>query len=375
MTGLDLDALAAPIGEDAACGPNLEYDQAFFDLDILATRRDEQQVGDSVLEAEEPDWKAVRRSALELLERSRDLRVVAQLAKAALNLEGLPGFSESLQLAARLLDEQWDGVHPQLDAEDDNDPTMRINVVGGFADPVEILPKLRHIPLVESRLGSFSLRDVRLALGEEQPHEGESPTSETTLAGAFADADAGAQVARAEAVIAALEATNSILSSFVSNLDAASTPDLDGLSKLLTEMLRAFERFGSAATAGAESDGTESDGPRAGPESSGNGFDASADPSGAAAGTAAPHRQGFSGAVQSRADVVRALDAICTYYATAEPGSPLPILLQRARRLVEADFLTIIQDVAPDGYTQAQAMLGVSETPADDGWGTAGEEE
>ena len=370
MSGLDLDALAAPVGEDAACGPNLEYDQAFFDLDILATRRDEQQVGDSVLEAEEPDWKAVRSSALELLERSRDLRVVAQLAKASLNLEGLPGFSESLQLAARLLDEQWDGVHPQLDAEDDNDPTMRINVVGSFADPVEVLPRLRHTPLVESRLGSFSLRDIRLALGEEQPHEGESPASETTLAGAFADADASAQVARAEAVIAALEATNRILASFTSNLDAASTPDLDALSKLLTEMLRAFERFGSAAAEGGENDGDET-----GAESSGNGFDASADGQATASGTAAPRQQGFDGAVHSRADVVRALDAICTYYATAEPGSPLPILLQRARRLVEADFLTIIQDVAPDGYTQAQAMLGVSETPVDDGWGTADEEE
>lgn len=367
MSGLDLTALVSPLGEDAACGPNLEYDQAFFDLDALATRRDEQQVGDAVLEAEEPDWKAVRNGALALLEKSRDLRVVVQLAKASLNVEGLPGLSESLQLAARLLDEQWDAVHPQLDPEDGNDPTMRINVVGGFADPVEILPKLRHIPLVESQLGSFSLHDVRLALGEEQPHEDESPTSETTLASAFASAESGAQVARAEAVIAALEATNGILATFASNIDAASTPDLDQLSKLLTEMLRAFERFGSAAAEGADGSGAET-----GTEPSGNGFDSSAD---GQAATAAPRRQGFDGAVHSRADVVRALDAICAYYSTAEPGSPLPILLQRARRLVEADFLTIIQDVAPDGYTQAQMMLGASDAPADDGWGTAGEDE
>lgn len=64
------------------------------------------------------------------------------------------------------------------------------------------------------------------------------------------------------------------------------------------------------------------------------------------------------GTIQSREDVVRALDRICEFYARTEPSSPVPMLLQRARRLVDKSFLEVLRDLVPDGLNQAMIFQG-----------------
>jgi len=89
----------------------------------------------------------------------------------------------------------------------------------------------------------------------------------------------------------------------------------------------------------------------------------------AAAGTDSPEAAGaaqagasapMTGAITSRADVVRALDKICDYFAQNEPSSPIPLLLQRAKRLVSKSFVEIVQDLAPDGIAQVDTIRGAS---------------
>ena len=52
------------------------------------------------------------------------------------------------------------------------------------------------------------------------------------------------------------------------------------------------------------------------------------------------------------------LDRITEYYNRNEPSSPVPLLVQRAKRLVSADFMAIIKDIASDGAKQADLLLG-----------------
>ena len=70
------------------------------------------------------------------------------------------------------------------------------------------------------------------------------------------------------------------------------------------------------------------------------------------------------GALNSRKDVIRTLEQICTYYKDHEPASPVPLLLRRAIRLVDKSFVEILQDLAPDSLDQIQRLSG--ETEADD---------
>jgi type VI secretion system protein ImpA len=64
------------------------------------------------------------------------------------------------------------------------------------------------------------------------------------------------------------------------------------------------------------------------------------------------------GEIRSRADVVRTLDALCDYYARNEPSSPVPMLLTRAKRLVDKGFMEIMRDLAPAGVSEAELIAG-----------------
>jgi hypothetical protein len=64
-----------------------------------------------------------------------------------------------------------------------------------------------------------------------------------------------------------------------------------------------------------------------------------------------------SGKIDSRDDVISALDAIGDYYRRREPSSPVPLALQRARNWVTLDFLTILKDIAPDSIGEADRVL------------------
>ena len=66
-----------------------------------------------------------------------------------------------------------------------------------------------------------------------------------------------------------------------------------------------------------------------------------------------------AGEISSREDVIRVLDKICDYYARHEPSSPLPILLQRAKRLVSKTFVEIIRDLAPGGTSEVETIAGL----------------
>jgi len=72
----------------------------------------------------------------------------------------------------------------------------------------------------------------------------------------------------------------------------------------------------------------------------------------------------LEGTIQSPEDVLRAIDKICEYYERAEPSSPVPLLMKRARKLVRKSFLEIIQDLNPDGMGQIQVISGPPDEPA-----------
>ena len=343
---LDLDPCLAAIDTDAPSGPDLEYDPEFTALELANAPGEERVIGDAVIPAEDPDFAEVARAATALLSRSRDLRVAVILANATLRTEGLTGFETVLGFIRNGLEEHWDSVHPQLDAEDDDDPTMRVNAVLGLTDRGGVLAALRAAPLAESRaFGQVSLRDVKIAEGElPAPAEGEAPTPQT-IAAAFMDSDAAALAARAEAAETSLGHVRAISAAFDGHI-GSDGPDLEPLERVLREIVRRFSEHvaGPANDAGGEIPEMEI----------GEARDTAAAP------WVAPVA-GVPGAIASPDDVKRAIDRIIDYYARTEPSSPVPLLLTRARRLVSADFLAIMKDMAPLGVENVALIGGLED--------------
>lgn len=351
MSSIDVESLLQPVSEQTPCGDNLEYDPLFQELERVAQGKPETQFS----EAEPPDWKQVSAKAQELLGRSRDLRALVHLTNASLHVDGWPAFSDCLKLMRGLLEQHWDHVHPQLDP-DDGDPTFRVNAVVALCHPEGTLHTVRHTPLVSSRIaGQFNLREIEIAHGRLNVKlpENEMPKPAAVNA-AFMDSDIETLQATATALAAAADDVAGIEAILTEQLGATQAPDLSELTgelrnahKVLAEQLSAR----GVTTVTAE------------PEPEPEVDTAAATP--AATGAAAPAP--IKGEIASREDIIMMLDKICDYYNRHEPSSPVPLLLQRAKRLVSMDFMDILRELAPDAMGPIQALRGQT---SDDGSGS-----
>ena len=350
MSGIDVEALTQEISPEDPCGDDLEYDPDFGELERTAQRKEEQQIGDMVVDAEEPDWKSVKKQATTLLSRAKDIRIILHLQRASLAVDGLVGFRDGLRLLRELLESHWDSIHPQLD-EDDGDPTMRINALVSLCDDSATLRPLRLTPLVNSRtFGSFSYRDLAIESGElPTPEDGNSPDA-AAINAAFMDADPEeiqAIYTAATESLEHIEAIDAYITDQVGAGDAPSFNDLRDLVRNIKQLLSA--RLADLGVSdGTDGDATEME----------QGTASEVSPGG--------QQASLSGQISSRDDVIRALDKIIEYYDRSEPASPIPILMVRAKKLVPMGFIDIIKNIAPDGLSEVERIRGPEDDDDDD---------
>ncbi|MFK2879390.1 type VI secretion system protein TssA [Rhodanobacter hydrolyticus] len=347
MAYRDLESLLAPLDDEAPSGPDLEYDPEFQTLERTATPKAERAVGDSVKTAEEPDWEKVSSMGEALFGRSKDLRVAMHLTAAWTRMHGLAGWADGLALIRGLLENQWDTVHPQLDAEDDNDPTARVNAVVPLADMQGVLGYFRGTPFVQSpRLGRFSLRDLRIANGtlKTSAEDESSLPSMTDIEACCLDCAEEQLSGAAQATVAAMEHARAIDNAFNERIGTAG-PDLKPLLSEIFELKKFLDAEMAKRAPSGESEAA----------GDGDGDGASTGASTSAGGG------GGGGRIETPQDVIKKLDEICEYYARREPSSPIPLILRRAQRLVGMDFVELMKDLAPGGLSEFQVISGASE--------------
>lgn len=359
MPTIAIDSLALPVDPDHPAGEDLEYDPLFIEMEQAAAGKPEQQMGDATIEAEEPDWLLVQRNATALLERSKDLRTCIYLCEAALHNAGLEAMSEAMQLANTLTQNLWETLHPQLDEDDDNDPTARVNAVMALASPGRLLRPLEQTPLVSvPMLGSLCWADVKPVSGEsEQRQLGDE--AQAIIGNCDLD-----QIAQQRAAVQqALEACQGLETFMTAQVGTSRAPNLEPLRTLLKRIDHQLgdwwsQRGGDERTAAEDASSQDEDDHDAG--------DLFADsPATASTATAQRSVRGHAGAhgngeITTRQEAIAAIDKILAYYREHEPSSPLPLLLQRAKRLATKSFMEILQDLAPEGLGRAQELAGLS---------------
>lgn len=353
MAALDTASLLADVSPDRPCGDNLEYDLDFAALERAARAVPEQVMGSAVVPAKDPDWKDVRGRALDLLARSKDLRIAVLLLRALLRTDGILGFCDGVEVLHGLVIDRWDEVHPRLDPDEAYDPTARVNALAALCDPETLLRDLRETPLVVSRVfGPVCWRDIAIVTGEMKPADHEAPRFDpSSLAAAFHDAEAerlrqvAAALVGADARVARLEQFLTDKAGSRHALDFAPlTSLLAAMAKHLNQRLVELGIAVAPAAAASANGGAEF-------------------PAGGGTGKASRSVRGAdAGDIASRDDVVRMLDRICAYYARCEPASPVPLLLERAKRLVPLGFADIVRDLAPDAMPSIEALRGPGNT-------------
>jgi type VI secretion system protein ImpA len=338
--------LLEPLSADAPCGKNLEDTDKLSVLDMYqifgqtSLEPPKREPGDPVpKEARKsdrpPNWAEIRDEALSSLGVSKDLRVLTHFAAAVLRTEGIPAFARTLGVASHWLAVYPTQVYPLID----EDALFRQNALNCFADPVAIVDGLRRTPIVSHRQhGRFSLRDLEISSGQTTPVGDEPPPDAGRIDEAFKATDLNELKAVVDSIEGALTALSAMDSAMRTASNGEFVPTFDPLSSQFKKMVAAVKARIAVHPAATAAD--------AGEVAPGEG------------GAAAPGLVAV-GAIKSRQDAIRALEAAAEFFRRNEPSSPIPLFLDRAKRLVSKDFLEVLADVAPDALPQARTAGGL----------------
>jgi type VI secretion system protein ImpA len=338
---LNLEGLLTPIETATPSGPDLAYSPEYAALERAATGKPERVVGSATLPAEPPDWPAVLERAQALLRTTKDLRLALALARALVENQGFAGFADGLSVVRMLVERFWDTLHPQLDVDDNLDATARVSAMSALTHR-DLIQALRTAPLIQSRaFGTVNLKALEHARSSQASPDKKGPAPVAAeIEAAFLEVPLDALKSAAAALRRCHDEAGLLVAAW-SALLPGSGPDFAPLQKVLAQAVEAVhtrldQRQGqvvpaAAANLGAVANGTLDE---------------------------ASRRAHGPGVVASSEDVLRALDAICAYYAQHEPSSPVPLMLQRAKRLVSMSFVDILKEMLPESIQNLQKITG-----------------
>jgi type VI secretion system protein ImpA len=332
---IDFDRFAGPISDDSPCGIDCEYDGDFLALSQAIAGKPEQQFGDTVIPAVPPDWRQVEVLALALMERTRDLRVVAWLSLATTHLHGVSAFAAGLRLMQMLCERYWDEVHPRIDVDGEIDPYLRMNAIAAFSGSEfsgedRLIQALRTAEITKQPL-ALIYRDLEQSYSKAP----EAQFTETQVDSALIDALAS-QSDSLLAISSAYDSYIALRKLVEDKVTALEMPDFERLSSVLKPVQRAIERLKSTA-AEEVSDDERGD---------------------LGAIGASPQGVSVSGVIQSREDARRALERVCEYLERTEPSNPAALFARRAQRLLNMPFLDIMRELSPDSISHLEMLTG-----------------
>lgn len=330
---IDVQGLLAETAGDPPCGPDLEYDAAFMALDQAAQAKPEQQFGNTLIPAAEPDWGTVRGQAEALFLRTKDLRVATLLARAWVRTEGFDGLKPGLELVAGLINRYWESVHPRLDPEDGHDPVMRMNALAPLGDSAGLVRDVRDAVVVRARGQAVLLvRDVETALGKLPPRAGTEPMAQAMVEAMLAEAG----VERLSHMVDTFPALKALTQALNDVVGSERAPDLKALTASVLAVGQLAQSVRTAIGGDAVDEAAEDGAPEGG----------------------APAVKPARGEITCRQDAVMMLDKIIAYLERTEPANPAPLLLKRAHRLMTMSFVDIIKDLAPESLAKIEAIAG-----------------
>ena len=331
------DYIAVLAGQEA--GENLEYDAEFLVLVDAVASKEESQYGDYVHIPEPIDWVSVEAKCKSLFRRTLDLRVAVYLTRVYLEREGLVGFANGLILLRFLLGERWEEVYPRLSHEDQHDPLVRLNILAEFSVPSVLVTRIRQEKLVKLPSGEFlCCADLdAIANIKESAERDECRIRLESLIEPRCSTDLMRGLSTLSRIKELLDSINQTLDEKTGLFKVS---PLHSLSKLIHQWINVVDsrlrRTVHALSLGAEADVSRS-------------------------AAVIALSGGETRECRSREDVVIALDAVVAYYRVHEPSSPIPMLIQRVRRLADKDFLEIMAELAPARVSDMRTLLGIQE--------------
>jgi type VI secretion system protein ImpA len=335
---VELESLTAPVSEADPCGPDLDLEGDPDYLNFLAKAEGILPASYFHVQDGKPfdrgsiDFAAEFQTAKPLLERTRDLRLLATIAKLHILNRDLSGFTDCTTAVATLLDSQWENVHPRGEG---GDYAMRMVAIETLDDLPTVVHPLQFVPLINHRrIGAITYRNYMTATGEVRPRaDEEQPLDTATIDKALMESDLAPLVEMLRRFEALQDTLGRIRSIWIERAGFGQAANLDKSTQTIAKIVTLL---GGVV---AKRD------PSLAPVQAGEAVEAQA-------GTAAVEQ------IASREDAAASLAAAAAYFSRVEPSNPALLLVRQAQQLVGKSFVDVIRILVPTHAEQAAIAVG-----------------
>lgn len=335
--GAGLDALLAPIADDAPCGRPARHCASHHALQE-ARRQDDPSLplGAWQHDLKRADWGETGRLVSRALRyESKDLQLLAWLQEAQIRQHGIAGIAPTLVLARELCLRHWDNLHPQAS---DGDFEHRANILSSMA--TRNLPAIRLAPLIGIDGDQpYSWADWEHAQLKEQVRAGHGNAQREAegaslqeLQGAMNSAATDGFLALHAQLEASLQAIAE-LSAAIDPLFGEHAPGMGGMTQLLQQMCALVD--GELHRRGVRLD----------PEPEVEIEEASRPVPAAYAADETRAPAAAHGAIRDRADAYARLAETAEFLMRLEPHSPVPYLVRRATEWGSLNTVELYQEL------------------------------
>lgn len=339
---IPIEQYLVPCSSQPPCGSN-DWDNLAIEgilgpmLDSIVGGSDNGMVSGERASQGTGDWSGLLAEIGGYFGRTKHLGLAWYATVADLRISGLEGLANGLVLFNQLLSRYWLDVYPRIE---DGDFEERLELISRIDDPL-IASGIDAITVAKGRrAGSYTLAQCEKsqASGEPAPSLIEGSINETLVEDPEFYDQLAAQVREIRQQFGFLR---DIIQEHLGT-PAVSFPKIE-------ERLSVMENFltRSAVVPGGEI-------PEAG----------ASDETGSTTSPVATAAK--PGEIRNRADVCRAIDQIIRFYRRTEPTSPVPYLLNRAKRAVNMDFLQLVQEFRLSGSPSLDDVFGqMDDLPSD----------
>jgi type VI secretion system protein ImpA len=318
------------------------------------------------IDGKPPRWSLVIETATEALAtRGKDLWVVGRLVEALTWQYGFPGLRDGFQLLRGLLKEFWDSLYPAINKEKvGRELNARISAIVWFNEKLPIV--IQQIPLTEyERYSWWHWKESQHVDSRPKKEEREALLKEGKISGEqFHKAVESSSWQYYEALYADLQRSREECAQIIQVIHqqfapealnrigiekAPESPSLSAVKAAIEDGLTLIENIVAEKKEQEPTPVAESSEDLKLPQET--------TPMGRPA-----HADGLSLEPHDRADALRRLEAVATYFRRAEPHSPVAYLVERAVRWGKMQNLgEWLQEVIPDKgvLTRVQDTLGV----------------
>lgn len=335
-----------PISAAQPTGIDIEYDARFIDIQTLVEGKPEQQYGDVIIEAEEPDWNTVEKLCRQILSESKDIRVFCFYAQALTANYGVKGFKKGCEIIYANVDKYWEDLYPKLvDEEGSFDAFYRSGSIGLLIANTGIIQQLNESNILysPSKKSYFKIKSVAASLMNNE--DGLYPGGKEKLIEDIKVAYENEQ----EELLALKDALDLILA-----IENVFDKNLEGFHLDFSTIKKPLEVIASLLVRTSTMEESDNQ-------------DSSEEEVGTALNTVMTKPvldiQSLEDIkIKDRADVKIVLEKLNLYFRLKEPSHPAPLFIERLQKLMDMSFYEMLKNISPNSLNDLDLIIGKEES-------------